>query len=195
MGDRPSRGVSRRAVLRLATGVAAGLVVGEAAYGVLYERHHLGVTRADVACHALPPALAGLRIGLITDTHYSSFTSLAFIEQAVPLLQRRGARSGGARRRLCDPPQSPLHRRVGDTVCATERPSRRVRRARQSRRRCRSAEGAATGGSDGDQRRPAAAVRARRDRRPARPRLLDAAPRGHHATRARSRAVHGPAGP
>ena len=88
MGDRPSRGVSRRAVLRLATGVAAGLVVGEAAYGVLYARHHLGVTRADVACHALPPALAGLRIGLITDTHYSSFTSLAFIEQAVSLLQR-----------------------------------------------------------------------------------------------------------
>jgi predicted MPP superfamily phosphohydrolase len=75
-------------VLRVATGVAAGLVVGEFAYGGLYGRHHLGVTRADVPCAALPDALDGLRIGLITDTHHSTFTSLPFIESAVSLLQR-----------------------------------------------------------------------------------------------------------
>lgn len=80
--------MSRRAVLRLATGVAAGLVAGEVAYGGFYERYHLGVTRVDVACSALPPGLSGLRIGLITDTHYSAFTSLPLIEQAVDLLQR-----------------------------------------------------------------------------------------------------------
>lgn len=83
-----SRRMSRRAVLRLATGVAAGLVVGEVAFGGFYERYHLGVTRADVACRALPPDLDGLRIGLITDTHYSAYTSLPFIEHAVDLLQR-----------------------------------------------------------------------------------------------------------
>ncbi len=86
MAVRPSSLLSRRAVLRLATGVAAGLVVGESAYGALYERHHLGVTRADVPCVALPPALDGLRIGLITDTHHSAYVSLPFIERAVALL-------------------------------------------------------------------------------------------------------------
>ena len=88
MVARSSRGISRRAVLRLATGVAAGLVAGEVAYGGFYERYHLGVTRADIACHALPPGLDGLRIGLISDTHYSAFTSLPLIERAVDLLQR-----------------------------------------------------------------------------------------------------------
>lgn len=88
MAARSSRPVSRRAVLRLATGVGAGLIVGEIAYGGLYERHHLGLTRADVPCAALPPGLDGLRIGLITDTHYSAFTSLSFIERAVAMVQQ-----------------------------------------------------------------------------------------------------------
>jgi uncharacterized protein len=79
--------MSRRTVLRLATGVAAGLFVGEVAYGGFYERHHLGVTRADLPCAALPPALDGLRIGLITDTHHSAFTALAFIDRAVGLVR------------------------------------------------------------------------------------------------------------
>jgi predicted MPP superfamily phosphohydrolase len=87
MDGRPSRGVSRRAVLRIATGVAAGLAVGEFAYGSLYGRLHLGVTRADVPCVALPHGLDGLRIGMITDTHHSTFTSLPFIHEAVTLLQ------------------------------------------------------------------------------------------------------------
>jgi predicted MPP superfamily phosphohydrolase len=87
MAARNASFLSRRAVLRIATGVAAGLFVGEAAYGSLYERHRLGVTLADVPCAGLPPALDGLRIGLITDTHHSAFTSLPFIEQAVSLLR------------------------------------------------------------------------------------------------------------
>jgi predicted MPP superfamily phosphohydrolase len=86
MAARSSSPLSRRAVLRLATGVAAGLFVGEAAYGSFYERHHLGVTRRDVPVADLPDALDGLRVGLITDTHYSAFTSLASIAQAVSLL-------------------------------------------------------------------------------------------------------------
>jgi predicted MPP superfamily phosphohydrolase len=88
MAGQSSRGVSRRSVLRIATGVAAGLAVGEFAYGSLYGRMHLGVTRAEVPCVTLPQALDGLRIGLITDTHHSTFTALPFIEEAVALLQR-----------------------------------------------------------------------------------------------------------
>ena len=89
MGARPTshRLLTRRTLLQLATGVAAGLVVGEAAYGGLYERHHLGLTRADLPLPALPGALDGVRIGLITDTHHSAYTSLAFIQRAVALLQ------------------------------------------------------------------------------------------------------------
>ncbi len=88
---RPSRaqhGITRRSLLRLTTGVTAGLVVGELTYGVLYERFHLGVTRVELPCVALPPALDGLRVGLITDTHHSAFTGLPFIEQAVAAIAR-----------------------------------------------------------------------------------------------------------
>ncbi len=87
MSKRSPSQPARRAFLRVATGVAAGLFVGEAAYGGLYERHHLGVTRADVPCSSLPAALDGLRVGLITDTHYSSYTPLSLIERAVRLLR------------------------------------------------------------------------------------------------------------
>jgi uncharacterized protein len=85
-----SRGLTRRRLLRLGTGLAAGLVVGQASHGALYERHHLAVTRADLPCRGLPLALQGVRIGLITDTHYSAYTALSFISRAVELLQAEG---------------------------------------------------------------------------------------------------------
>ena len=87
MAARPGSPLSRRAVLRVATGVAAGLFVGEAAYGSFYERHHLGVTRADVPCVDLPPALDGLRIGLITDIHHSATVSATDVQRAVARLK------------------------------------------------------------------------------------------------------------
>ncbi len=87
MPSRSARLVTRRSILRLATGVTAGLVVGGAAHGALYERHHLSVVRADLPCRDLPPGLDGLRVGLVTDTHHSAYTSLSFIEQAVTLVQ------------------------------------------------------------------------------------------------------------
>ena len=69
---RPSpRRFSRRTLLRTGTGLVAGLVVGEGAYGTFYERLHLGLTEVDLPCRDLPEALDGLRIGLITDTHHS----------------------------------------------------------------------------------------------------------------------------
>lgn len=83
-----SSGFTRRSFLRIATGVTAGLAVGEVAYGSLYARHHLGLTRQALVSPHVPPALDGLRIGLITDTHHSSYTSLEFIAAAVDVIDR-----------------------------------------------------------------------------------------------------------
>ena len=75
--------VSRRAVLRafLATGV--GAFSGAGAYGYIYERHELEVTRADVPVMRLPPELVGLRIGLMTDVHRSRWVSADDVSHAV----------------------------------------------------------------------------------------------------------------
>src|SRR3954452_4052306 len=67
--------ITRRAVLKGALVAGAGKLAGTAAYGYAYERHALEVTRASLAIAALPPPLAGLRIGLITDIHRSLFVS------------------------------------------------------------------------------------------------------------------------
>jgi predicted MPP superfamily phosphohydrolase len=75
--------VSRRAVLRafLATGV--GAFSGAGAYGYIYERHELEVTRANVPVMRLPPELVGLRIGLMTDVHRSRWVSADDVSHAV----------------------------------------------------------------------------------------------------------------
>ena len=64
------RTMTRRAWLKalVAGGVGAATALG--AYGV-YERHAIGLTRVELPVAGLPPALAGLRIGLITDVHRS----------------------------------------------------------------------------------------------------------------------------
>jgi predicted MPP superfamily phosphohydrolase len=78
--------VTRRTVLKalLATGV--GSVSGTGAYGYLYGRHELEVTYATVPVSALPPALAGLRIGLMTDVHRSRLVSHTDVARAVTAL-------------------------------------------------------------------------------------------------------------
>jgi uncharacterized protein len=70
----------------MATG--AGLLVGRAGYGVIYERHQIRLERADLGVVGLPRALDGLRIGLITDVHSSDTVPDADIVAAVDLLQR-----------------------------------------------------------------------------------------------------------
>src|SRR5215471_3337323 len=67
--------ITRRAVLKSALVAGAGTLAGTGAYGYAYERHNLQITRATVPVTGLPSALAGLRIGLITDTHRSLFVS------------------------------------------------------------------------------------------------------------------------
>jgi predicted MPP superfamily phosphohydrolase len=66
--------------------VAAGGLGAAGAHGYLYERHDLSVTRTTVPVSALPPALSGLRIGLITDIHRSRWVSHEDVAHAVDLL-------------------------------------------------------------------------------------------------------------
>ena len=79
--------VSRRAALNTLVAGGVGTVIGGAAYGLAYSRHQIQVFRGTVPVSGLSPVLEGLRIGLITDTHHSAYTSLAFIQRAVALLQ------------------------------------------------------------------------------------------------------------
>jgi hypothetical protein len=67
----------------IAAGV--GVVAGGGAYGYLYERHRIGVTRASLPVSGLPDALHGLRVGLVTDTHFSSMVPAEDIQDAVRL--------------------------------------------------------------------------------------------------------------
>jgi uncharacterized protein len=79
-------GVTRRALLKtlLATGV--GTVSGSGAYGYMYGRHELSITRETVLMTGLPSALAGLRIGLMTDVHRSHLVAHEDVARAVALL-------------------------------------------------------------------------------------------------------------
>jgi predicted MPP superfamily phosphohydrolase len=78
--------ITRRAVLKGALVAGAGTLTGGAAYGFAIERHALEVTRTTVPVVALPPALAGLTIGLITDIHRSAFVSHEDVAHAVSSL-------------------------------------------------------------------------------------------------------------
>ena len=75
--------MTRRAVLKGAVVAGASSIAGAGAYGYAYERHELEVTRATIPVTGLPPALAGLRIGLITDIHRSLFVSHEDVARAV----------------------------------------------------------------------------------------------------------------
>jgi predicted MPP superfamily phosphohydrolase len=77
--------LGRRTVLRMLVAAGLGTVVGGATHGYLYERHRLGVTRAELAVSGLPNALDGLRIGLLTDFHLSATVREHDIEAAMQL--------------------------------------------------------------------------------------------------------------
>jgi predicted MPP superfamily phosphohydrolase len=78
--------ITRRAVLKGALVAGAGTLAGTGVYGYAYERHDLRVTRAAVPVVGLPSALAGLRIGLMTDLHRSLFVSHDDVARAVTSL-------------------------------------------------------------------------------------------------------------
>ena len=79
--------VTRRDFLRSATAISVGTFAGVAAYGTFYERHHLDRIERDIPVRGLPPALDGLRVGMITDVHHSAVVSAAEVTRAVTQLK------------------------------------------------------------------------------------------------------------
>ncbi len=80
--------LSRRAALKALVAAGVGAFSGTGAYGFLYGRHELEVTRAFIPVSGLPPALTGLRIGLLTDIHRSRWVSHEDVAHAAAVLQR-----------------------------------------------------------------------------------------------------------
>lgn len=78
--------LTRRDFLRSATVVSAGALTGVAAYGVAYERHRIERLVQDIVVRGLPPALDGLRIGMITDVHHSATVPAEDVANAVAAL-------------------------------------------------------------------------------------------------------------
>lgn len=80
--------LSRRQALKTVLASGVGLVTGSATYGAVYERHQMSRTDLDIGVSGLPPALDGLRIGLITDIHHSATVSGEDVSRAVETLRR-----------------------------------------------------------------------------------------------------------
>ena len=79
--------VTRRDFLRSATAISVGALSGVAAYGTFYERRQLNRIERDVAVRGLPPALDGLRIGMITDVHHIAVVTAEDVTRAVTMLK------------------------------------------------------------------------------------------------------------
>jgi uncharacterized protein len=77
---------SRRDVLKGIAAAGIGAFTGSLAHGYFYERYHIELTRATLPVSGLPDALAGLRIGLLTDLHRSDSVSHEMIDRAVRLV-------------------------------------------------------------------------------------------------------------
>jgi hypothetical protein len=80
--------MTRRAVLKSALVAGAGTIAGAGTYGYAYGRHALEVTRTGIPVAGLPRALAGLRVGLLTDVHRSLFVSHDDVARAVAMLMQ-----------------------------------------------------------------------------------------------------------
>jgi uncharacterized protein len=85
-GPGRSRGLRRRDVLKGAAAAGIGALTGAGAFGFMYERHNVGVTRATLPISGWADELAGLRIGFLTDIHRSDTVSHELIAHAVALL-------------------------------------------------------------------------------------------------------------
>jgi len=78
--------ITRRAAFGWIAGGGIGLAAGTAAYGSTYARHDIQVVRASLPVSGLPPALEGVRLGLITDLHHSALVPREDVEEAVALV-------------------------------------------------------------------------------------------------------------
>ncbi len=78
--------LTRRAALKGVVATTVGAVTGASAYGVAYERHHIGTTEVTLPVSGLAPALNGLRIGFVTDIHHSAMVPADDVRAAVDLV-------------------------------------------------------------------------------------------------------------
>jgi uncharacterized protein len=78
--------ITRRAAIKGMLATTVGAVTGAGAYGVGYERHHIGVTEATLPVSRLPEAFDGIRIGFLTDIHHSSLVPAEDVVHAVQLV-------------------------------------------------------------------------------------------------------------
>jgi hypothetical protein len=81
-----SMSLTRRAAIRGLLATTIGAFTGASVYGVGYERHRLGLTNATLPVSGLPPALDGLRLGLVTDVHHSQMVPEGDVRHAVDLM-------------------------------------------------------------------------------------------------------------
>lgn len=79
-------GFNRRDLLKGFAAAGIGAATGTLAHGYLYERHHLELTRETLHVSGLPQALAGLRIGFLTDFHRSDTVSHELVDRAVRMV-------------------------------------------------------------------------------------------------------------
>ena len=77
--------LTRRAALKGMIATGLGAVTGAGVYGVGYERHNIGITRATLDVRALPAAWHGRRIALLTDIHHSALVPADDVARAVAL--------------------------------------------------------------------------------------------------------------
>lgn len=78
--------VTRRTALKGLVASGVGAATGTSAYGFLYSRHQLQLSKETMRVAGLPPELAGLRIGLLTDVHRSRWVSHDDVHDAVAVL-------------------------------------------------------------------------------------------------------------
>jgi predicted MPP superfamily phosphohydrolase len=80
--------VTRRAVLKTVVAATIGAATGAGTYGFVYGRRELALTRTTVPVEGLPPSLAGLRLGFLSDIHRSLFVSQDDVATAVSMVMK-----------------------------------------------------------------------------------------------------------
>jgi uncharacterized protein len=78
--------VTRRALLKTLVATGVGAFAGTGTYGYLYGRVDMQVTHTTLPVRGLPSALAGLRVGMLTDIHRSLWMSEEDVARAAAML-------------------------------------------------------------------------------------------------------------
>jgi uncharacterized protein len=77
--------ITRRAAIKTVLATTVGSAAAGITYGTAVERHRIEMTTTTLPVSGLPPALDGLRIGLITDVHHSRLVPAVDVVQALEL--------------------------------------------------------------------------------------------------------------